>query len=295
MAKDNVIYNTRRYLQKIALKVTSNEFMSKLYFWIILKEKLDFKNPTSFNEKIQWLKLYDYPNNPLVIQCADKYAVREYIKEKGCSTYLNGLIGVWDKVDDINWNELPEKFVMKCNHGCGYNIICDNKSELDIEEAKTKLTKWMKEDFGLFNAEPHYSKIPRKIICEEHLGDDIVDYKFFSFNGEPKFMYIAKGFGKGHNERITFLDMDGNRAPFKRTDYDEIEGDFDAPQTFSTMVELSRKLSENFTFVRVDFFEIGGKIYFSELTFTPNGGLMPFSPKNYDDYWGNMIDLKGLR
>ena len=131
---DNKIINLKKKIRGLCIKVAP-KLMSKRLYKQRLNKKLNLKNPQTFNEKIQWLKLYYCPNNPLVIQCADKYLAREYIKERGYGQYLNKLIGVWDSVDEIDWDRLPEKFAIKCNHGCGYNIICDDKSKLDISEA----------------------------------------------------------------------------------------------------------------------------------------------------------------
>ena len=166
MERDSFIYKARRKIQVVAHKLFSNEFMSKLYFKIVLKEKLDLKNPRTFNEKLQWLKLYYYPQNDLTVKCADKYRVREYIKDKGYENTLVPLLGAWDNVEDMDWDSLPNKFVLKCNHGCAYNIVCNDKTEFDRIKAKKQLNKWLKEDFGAFNIEPHYSNIKKhKITC----------------------------------------------------------------------------------------------------------------------------------
>lgn len=289
-----VSYRIRRKGQVIALKFTSPEFVSKLYFKHLLGYSLNLAEPKTFNEKLQWYKLYYCPNSKSIIQCADKYAVRFYMEMKGYGEYLNDIIDVWDKAEDIDWNVLPEQFAMKCTHGCAYNIICDAKSEIDIPRAQKQIKTWMKEDFGLFNAEPHYSKMKPRVICEKYLGGDILDYKFFCFHGEPQFMYIAQGFGKGINERITFFDMDGHIAPYKRGDYPILET-ATAPERFEKMVRMSRDLSKDFPFVRVDWFEVNGRIYFSELTFTPCGGLMKIEPEEYDAIWGDMFDIESLR
>ena len=284
------IYNLRRKCQVIAFNLTSPEFMSKIYFRIVLGRKLNLKNPKTFNEKIQWLKLYEWPNNPIAIQCGDKYEVRGYIENMGMGDYLNDLIGVWENVDDINWDELPNQFAIKCTHGCAYNIICPDKSKLNIDEAKKKLRRWMKEDFGKFNAEIHYSKMKPRIICEKFLGGNIVDYKFFCFGGESKFMYIAQGFGTGENEVITFFDENGEKAPFGRSDY-PVFNEAKLPERYEEMKVLSEKLAADLPFVRVDWFEVDGKIYFGELTFTPCGGMMKITPYEYEYLWGAWIKI----
>lgn len=285
-----IIYNLRRKLQVAASYILPKETLSKLYFKIILKETLNLKDPKTFNEKLQWLKLYEWPNNALAIKCADKYAVREYVKSCGYEELLNDLYGVWDNADDINWAELPEQFVLKCNHGCGYNIICPDKSKLDEKSTKKQLNKWLKEDFGRFNIEPHYSKIKPRIICEKFLGGNMIGYKFYFFNGEFQFMYIAQGFGFGVDESITFFDKDGNKAPFRRTDYPEFS-DALLPDCYKEMLDISKKFAQDFPFVRVDLFENNNKIYFSELTFTPCGAMMKISPKEFDGIIGDKLEL----
>lgn len=291
MADRGIIYEIRRKGQILALKLMPQEFISKLYFRYILGYWLNLDNPQTFNEKLQWYKLYYCPSNQTIIKCGDKYDVREYIIKKGLGQYLNELLGIWDSVNDIDWENLPEQFAMKCTHGCGYNLICDSKLKFNIEIAKKKLNRWMNEDFGKFNVEPHYSKMRPKIICEKYLGADIVDYKFFCFEGEPQFMYIAQGFGKGVNERITFFDKNGEKAPFRRGDYNILE-DAKLPSQYEKMMDMSRLLSKDFPFVRVDWFEIDGRIYFGELTFTPCGGMMKIFPPEYDKEWGKLFNLE---
>lgn len=286
-------YNLRRKLQVLAYNLTNPEFMSKIYFKIVLKEKLNLNNPQTFNEKLQWLKLYEWPNNKLAIKCSDKYLVREYIKEKGMEKYLNDLYGVWENANDIDFNKLPNQFALKCNHGSRYNIICDDKSKLNIEQTTKQLNKWLKEKFGKFNAEPHYDKIKSKIICEKFLGGNITDYKFYCFNGKVEFMYVASGFSSNatSQEQISFFDKYGNKASYKRMDY-PVKDDAELPRNFDEMKKLSEELSKEFKFVRVDWFEENNKIYFSELTFTPCGGLMNIEPKKYDFEWGKLINIK---
>ena len=179
---------------RIARKVTcffSVELGSRIMYRVIMGKKLNLNPPCTFNEKIQYLKLFEYKDSQLATNCADKYAVREYIKSKGLQQYLNDLYFVFNSVDEIDWDSLPQSFVLKCNHGCTYNILCPDKNNFDIEGAKKKLTKWMSEDFSLVTAEPHYKHIKRKIICEKFLDSKIMDYKFFCFDGIPKLMFVA--------------------------------------------------------------------------------------------------------
>lgn len=284
-----MISNLIRKCRKIVC-FFSYDFASKVMYFAIMKKRLNLKNPKTFNEKIQYLKLKEYRNSKLAADCADKYAVRKYIESKNLGNYLNELYYVWDSVDDINWDELPDSFVLKCNHGCAYNIICPDKSKLNIEDAKKKLKKWMKEDFSLVTSEPHYRLIDRKIVCEKYLASKIIDYKFFCFNGVPKFLYISQG--TMHVDlRVSFFELDGTPAPFRRLDYEPLEGRFDLPDNFDEMVEISKVLSEDFKFARIDLFSVDGNVYFSEITLTPASGMMTISPEEYDRKLGDMIEL----
>ena len=217
--RQSLLYKIRRKIQVAGLRMTSPEFISKLYFKIILKYPLNLKNPVTFNEKLQWLKLYYWPKNIKAIQCADKYAVRDYIKGIGEEALLNDLLYVWNNPDEIEWAKLPNAFVLKCNHGCGYNIICPDKSKLNFEDAKRLLKKWMDEDFSLFNAEPHYAKIRHKIICEKFLKGDVINYNIYCLNGVPTFFSVAGGLGDGVGEHLTYYNADGTVASFRNRSY----------------------------------------------------------------------------
>lgn len=291
MERDSILYKIRRQCQVVAHKIMPDELMCRIYSRILLKEKVNLKIPKTFNEKVQWLKIHDYPYNKKVIQGADKYRVREYIREKGLGNLLVPLIGEWDSADKINWDELPDKFVLKCNHGCAYNIVCADKSKFDYSHVKKQLDKWMKEDFGAFNIETHYSKIKPHIVCEEYLGECITDYKFFCFNGEPQYIYVSNDLVHDRQAQIGFFYPDGTKMPLRRTDYKDI-AKIEIPDFFDDMITAAQKLCEDFPFVRVDFFIANGRYYFAELTFTPSGGMMPFEPKEYDLKWGQMLDIK---
>ncbi len=283
----------KRELLRFCRKLTcffSYELASRIMYRAIMKKSMNIKVPVSFNEKIQYLKLKEYKNSQLAADCADKYAVRKYIESKGLGQYLNELYYVWDSVEEIDWGKLPDSFVLKCNHGCAYNIICPDKNKLDIEDAKKKLKKWMKEDFSLVTAEPHYKLIERKIICEKYLASKIVDYKIFCFGGVPKFLYISQG--TMHVDlKVSFFELDGTPAPFRRMDYEPLEGNFELPEKFDEMLGIAKILSEDFKFARIDLFSVDSKIYFSEITLTPSSGMMPLSPEEYDRKLGDMIEL----
>lgn len=294
MERDSFLYRVRRKSQVFAHKFISNETMSKIYYKVVLHKRLNLKNPQSFNEKIQWMKLYYYPKNSLVINGADKYKVREYIEQKGYGSKLVPLLGVWDRAENIEWNELPERFVLKCNHGCAYNIVVADKKDLDKIATERKLNEWLKEDFGAFNIELHYSAIKHhRIICEEFLGDKITDYKFFCFNGEPYCIYVSNDLIHDRQAQIGFFYLDGKKMPLRRDDYADIP-EVTLPAFFSEMKVAAEVLSKDFPFVRVDFFVANNTWYFAELTFTPGAGMMPFNPEYYDLEWGSFINIDGI-
>ena len=291
MERNSFLYKLRRKGQTLAHKIMPNEVMSKLYYWIVLRRKLDLNNPQSFNEKIQWLKLYYFPQNSLVVKGTDKYAVREYITQKGYGDKLVPLLGVWDSAEDVEWHKLPEKFVLKCNHGCAYNIVVSDKSKLDKAETIKQLNEWLKEDFGAFNIEIHYSEIKHHvIICEEFLGESITDYKFFCFNGEPYCIYVSTDLIHDRQARIGFFWLDGKKMPLCRDDYTDIP-EITLPSFYDEMKKAAEVLCRDFPFVRVDFFVANNTWYFAELTFTPGAGMMPFNPEKYDSEWGKMLKL----
>lgn len=290
MERDSLFYKLRRKGQVIAHYIFPDELMCKLYSRIVLHKKVDLANPKTFNEKIQWMKIHYYPNNKLVIRGADKYADRSYIKEKGLGDILVPLLGHWDTASEIDWVSLPNQFVLKCNHGCAYNILCNNKESFDKELAEKQLNEWMKEDFGAFNIELHYSKIKPHITCEEFLGDCIMDYKFFCFNGEPKYIYVSNDLIRDRQSQIGFFYLDGKKIPMTRDDYADISY-VELPSFFEQMKNTATILAKDFSFVRVDFFLANGKYYFAELTFTPGAGMMPFNPDRFDLEWGNNMNI----
>lgn len=275
----------------LAHKIFSDEVMSKLYYKVVLKKKLNLENPQTFNEKLQWLKLYYLPKNSLVVQCTDKYAVRKHMEDKGYGDKLVPLLGCWKSAEDLEWAELPNKFVLKCNHGCAYNIVCADKNALDKVATVKQLDEWMKEDFGAFNIEIHYSAIKQHMItCEEYLGENITDYKFFCFNGKPKYIYVSNDLIHDRQAKIGFFYLDGTKMPLTRDDYTDIPS-VKLPSFFEEMRAMAEDLSTDFPFVRVDFFLANNTYYFAELTFTPGACMMPFNPEKYDLEWGKDLDI----
>lgn len=277
------------------LSVVSPELVSKIRYKNNFGKALDLENPKTFNEKLMWLKLKKYANDPLVSQCSDKYAVREYVEKCGLSETLNDLIGVWDRAGDVEWDKLPDRFAIKCNHGCGYNIICQDKSKFDTKKATEQLTIWMKDDFWKEYAEVHYKTIPKKIICEKYLeGKENalpVDFKIYCFNGKPAYIgnFIERDIVTDEILR-GYFDLDWNPSPvFKGEMQPEL---FERPKTLETMLQYAEILAKPFPFVRVDFYEVDGKIYFGELTFTPTGCLATYYTDEAQVELGELLDVK---
>lgn len=291
MDRDSTMYKIRRKIQTIAYNIVPNDKLSALYFFIYLHENLNLKKPKTFNEKLQWYKLNYCPKSDLIVSCTDKYQVKNYVKNKGLEAILTPLIGRWDSVEDICWESLPNSFVLKCTHGCAYNIICKDKSKFDVKLAKKKLKAWQKENFAAFNVELHYGKIKKhRIICEKYLGDLIIDYKFFCFNGNPKFFYVSSDLIHDRDAQMGFFSMDGEKIPLIRKDYKDI-GKIKMPACFNEMINSARILSKDFPFVRVDFFLIKDIYLFAELTFTPGAAMMPINPRKYDFEWGEYWNM----
>lgn len=257
--------------------------------------RLNLKNPVNVNEKIQYLKLYTYYNNPTVTTCIDKYKIREYLEKKGLTDILPELYGVYDSADEIPFSDLPRSFVIKCNHGCGYNILCPNKSDLDIDKSKKSLQKWLKQNHWKEHAEVQYKFIKKKIIVEQFLGNDILSYKFYCFHGIPKVLYVATNGEHGEKDKyIDFFDMNWNHLDISlgehehHSNYDNMK----APENFERMKKIAHILSEDFPFVRVDLFNIDGKIFISEMTFVPTGGFMHLTPDGTADEWGSWLEIE---
>ena len=270
-----------------------------LYLKIIYRaetgKRLDLKHPKTYNEKLQWLKLYD--RRPEYTMMVDKYEVRKYVAEKIGEEYLIPLIGVYDSVDEIPWEELPDKFVLKCTHGSGSNIICSNKRKLDIEEAKKKLRKWMKKNWYWFGREWVYNNINPRIVCEKFMvdesGEELKDYKIFCFNGEPKLIQVDFDRFKGHKRNIYDLDWDFVDLTIKYPR--DPNRTIARPDKLDEMLNIARKMSAGIPHVRVDLYSIGDKIYFGELTFTHGSGYEPFYPESYNELFGSWLKLPKRR
>lgn len=264
----------------------------KDWFYEHTGEQLDLDNPQTYNQKIQWLKLYD--STPVKARLSDKYQVREWIKEKIGEEYLIPLLGVWDNFDDIDFNKLPDKFALKCNHGSGYNIIVKDKSKLDLAAVRRKVNEWMNEDYSFKSGfELQYTLIPRKIVIEQYIenkNDDLYDYKFWCFDGEVKYIEFISG-RYTNQKKLAFYDINWQKQNFlsdRAVLDDEV---IEKPDNFDLMVKLAETLSKGFNHVRVDFYDVNNKIYFGEMTFTTSSGVCPWQPKEEDLEFGKMIKL----
>ena len=264
----------------------------KIKYRLNMGKKLNLKTPQTFNEKLQWLKLYN--RKPEMTMMADKYAVREYIKNTIGEEYLIPLINVWDRVEEIDFDSLPEQFVLKCTHNSGLGMcICKDKSILDIKKVKKALKKGMREKYFYTGREWCYKNIKPRIIAEEYMEEsngELCDYKFLCFNGQVRSCFTCTDRFSGEGLKVTFFDNEWNRLPFERH-YKQDKNKIDKPVNFEKMKELATKLSSELLFVRVDFYEVNGKIYFGELTFFPGSGMEEFSPEEWDYTLGSWIKL----
>ncbi|PFG04477.1 ATP-grasp fold amidoligase family protein [Bacillus sp. es.034] len=269
-----------------------DKFYLKMIYRSRLKRKLNLKAPKTYNEKLQWLKLHD--KNPAYTKLVDKYEVRKYIKHEIGEEYLVPLLGVYEDVDQIEFNSLPEKFVLKCTHDSGGVIVCTDKSVLNIQEVKKQLKERMKKNYYWSGRENPYKEIKPRIIVEKFMMDkkeeELKDYKFFCFNGEPKALFIASERSTG-NTKFDFFDMDFNHLPFMQH-YPNSNNDIKKPSRFDEMIELSKALSKRFPHVRIDFYEVNGRLYFGEYTFYHFSGFRRFEPERYDKLFGDWLQLE---
>lgn len=265
----------------------------KLVYRAEMQKKLNLNEPKTFNEKLQWLKLYD--RNPIYTKYVDKYEVRSYIAETIGEEYLIPLIGeVYDNVDEIDWDMLPSAFVIKCTHGSSTNIVCRDKSKLNINETKKRLREWLNKNWYSFGREWPYKNIKPRIICEKYMVDEsgieLKDYKFFCFNGKVKFFKVD--FNRFSDHRANYYDLNKKLLYFGEVkcppDY---QRKLELPSNIYDMVILAEQLSRGKPFLRVDFYNISGRIYFGEITFFPASGFGKLEPDEWDYKLGSWIEL----
>ena len=282
------------------LKKLNFLFPDKLYLSLLYRLEMgkwiDWKNPKTFTEKLQWLKVYDF--KPEYTTMVDKYAVKDYVASVIGEEYIIPTLGVWDRVEDIDWDSLPDQFVLKTTHGGGGGgvVICSDKSKFDRTAAEKKLSASMRSNAGKTLREKPYLKVPRRIIAEKYMADssrliegDLLDYKFYCFNGEPKLVMVADGRNSG-NKRFGYYDLGWNPVNITwgapRPDVE-----FEKPSNLDEMLKIASELSKDIIHARIDLYNIKEAVYFGEITFFDSSGLTPIEPNDYDNYLGNLIKL----
>jgi len=278
--------------KKVIGRLFSDKAFIKLKYRLTMNKKLNLENPQTYNEKLQWQKLYD--RRPEYTMMVDKYAVRQYIAEQLGEEYLIPLLGVWDNPDEIDFDALPEQFVLKCNHNSGVGMeICKDKSKLNIESVKKELRKGLKENYYLTGREWPYKNVKRRIIAEQFMVDEsgveLKDYKFFCFDGDVKALFIATD--RPHDTKFDFYDIEFNHLPFTNG-HPNADRELQKPKGFDQMIEFAKKLSKGIPQVRIDFYDINGHVYFGEMTFFHWSGFVPFEPEEWDYKFGSWIDLE---
>ena len=267
-----------------------DEFI-KRQFQAAMGETLNIENPQTFNEKLQWLKVYD--RKDLYTTLVDKYRVKQYVADKIGDEYIIPTYGVWDKFEEIDFNVLPDKFVLKCTHDSGGIIVCTDKKSLDKKKARKKIERCLQRNYYLSYREWPYKDVEPRIIAEKYIakdGTDIPDYKLMCFDGEVKCSFVGSERHGMEGLKVTFYDLDWNEMPFERH-YPKSTYPLPRPEKYEEMIRLAEILSKNIPFVRVDFYEVDGKIYFGEMTFFPGSGLEEFTPKKWDYVLGSWINL----
>lgn len=284
-----IIYYLRRHHM---LDFLPDKIYIKLLYYIQFGKKIDLKAPKTYNEKLQWLKLYD--RNPLYVKLVDKYEVKNYIKKSLGNEYVVPTIGVYKKFEEIDFSKLPQKFVIKCTHDSGGIVICKDKDTLDIEEARKKIKKSLNNNYYYHGREWPYKNVEPRIIIEELLEDkkntDLKDYKFFCFNGKVKMLFIASNrHGKGETY-FDFFDEKYNHLNFTNG-HENAPVMPKKPKNFELMKELAEKVSKNLNHARIDFYEVNEKIYFGEITFFHWSGLVPYEPEEWDYIIGEWLQI----
>lgn len=266
----------------------------KLQYRYITHHKCNLKNPKRYTEKLQYLRLYVYPKWKEVSECADRVAVRNYVAKKGFEDILIPSFGSYAHFDDIPFDTLPNSFVLKCSHASGFNIIVRDKSQLDKEEARKKMEKWLSMDYGKKTVERHYSPIPPRILVEGFIGDEEhlpTEYKIHVYNGKAKNLYVVTGRG----EDIRYTELYTDWTPFDGSQFNgwkKADVCPPRPDNFDEMIRIAEALCAPFPFVRCDLYSVRGKIYFGEMTFTPAKGTLILDDDSCDELIGEWLDIR---
>ena len=274
------------------LNILNDKAYLKYFYKKNIGKKLNLENPISYNEKLQWLKIYD--RKDIYTTMVDKYEVKDYVSKIIGKQFIIPTIGVYDTFDEIDFNKLPNQFVIKCTHDSGGLVICKDKKTLNIEEAKKKINKCLKNNFYYTGREWPYKNVKPRIIIEEYMEDkadkELRDYKFFCFNGHYKVIFIATNRQGDGDTYFDFFDRDFNHLPFTNGHPNAPKLPH-KPKKYEEMIELAEKISKGIPQVRIDFYEVNGRVYFGEATFFHWSGFMPFEPEEWDKKLGDMIDL----
>ncbi len=279
---------------KKSLKFLPDRTYVKLYYRMRVGKKLNIDEPTTLNEKLQWLKFnYRFPLQSIV---SDKLLVRDYVKEKIGEEYLIPLLGSCEKYEDINFSRLPERFVIKCNHDSGGLVVCTNKNKLNFLETRNKIEKSLKNNFFYIGREYQYKNIKPRIICEQFISDNgkvPMDYKIYCFNGKPDVILVCKDRFSQNTHRASYLYYDQNWKfiPLNKGDDKIIDPNIEKPKNFEKMLEIAEILSQDFLFARIDLYNIEGKIYFGEITLSPNSGFDADITEETDKMFGEKLKI----
>lgn len=292
MAEKSIVQASRHPFLSSLLRLCSDKMYVRIkWYGRRLPYRLNLKNPQTFNEKLQWIKLYDH--NPIYTTMVDKYRVKEYVRDRVGADYVIPLLGAWDNIDDISWDTLPNQFVLKVNHDCGGQVICKNKEELDINKAKEKLKKAFARNYYYEGREWPYKNVKPKVFAEAYMEDEygeLRDYKFFCFDGQVKAMFIATDRTKETETCFDFFDTDFNHLPFTQG-HPNAKVLPEKPKGFEEMKRLAAQLSKGIPEVRIDFYDVNGHVYFGEFTFFHFGGSVEFHPLEWDYTFGSWISL----
>ncbi len=289
-------YFLYRCMPKKMRRLLSDKTAIECAFREVFDRELDLANPVTFNEKLQWTKLYD--RNPLMVQCADKYAVREYVVQKGYGHILNELYDVYESVDKIDFESLPDSYVLKVTHGSGWNVLVKDgvvtigTQTRDIKTARRRLKKWLRKSQYIRYREWCYKDIQPRIVCEKYLedsGGSLADYKIYCFHGEPKMIQVVVD--RSTNCQEAFYDAQWRRLDLVSVNNPPCQREIEPPVCLQEMLEIAAAISAEFRYVRVDLYDQSGKPVFGEMTFFPGFGLLKFTPKRYDIEFGNLLKL----
>ncbi|MBQ5982164.1 MAG: glycosyl transferase [Prevotella sp.] len=268
-----------------------DESYVKLYYLFHMLKPLDLENPQTYNEKLQWLKLHD--KRPEYTQMVDKIAAKEYVASIIGDEYIIPTIAIYEKPEDIDFDQLPNQFVLKVTHDSGGIVVCKNKQVINKKEVIKKMEWGLKRTYYKLNREYPYKDVPRRIIAEQYMEDEsgyeLKDYKIFCFDGKPKLLFVATD-RQIHKTKFDFFDLEWNHLPFTNGHPNNPEPIL-KPKNFEKMLEIAAKLSKGIPHVRVDLYNINGKIYFGEMTFFHWSGIVPFVPEEWDYKIGDMLNL----